>query len=101
MLRKGIKSPVVIDVYRESIRFSDADIKIEKLHRREKALYALFMLESASGGINFSKPTTPNGLARYSKRMAAIQEKYKLIYKNLEVSHKKRQISAYQKYDYL
>ena len=81
MLRKGIKSPVVIDVYRESIRFSDADIKIEKLHRREKALYALFMLESASGGINFSKPTTPNGLARYSKRMAAIQEKYKLIYK--------------------
>lgn len=81
MLRRGIKSPVVIDVYRGSIRFSEADLKIEKLHRREKALYALFMLESASGGINFSKPTTPKGLDRYTKRMAAVQEKYRLIYK--------------------
>ena len=60
MVRKGIKSPVVIDVYRGHIRFSEADLKIEKLHRREMALYALFMLESASGGVIFSKPTTPN-----------------------------------------
>lgn len=81
MVRKGIKSPVVIDVYRGSIRFSEADLKIEKLHRREKALYALFMLESASGGVNFSKPSTPNELARYTRRMTAVQEKYRLIYK--------------------
>lgn len=81
MLRKGIKSPVVIDVYRGTIRFSEADMEIEKLHRREKALYALFMLESASGGINFSKPAFPKGLARYQKRMEAVQEKYRLIYK--------------------
>lgn len=81
MLRKGIKSSVVIDVYRETIRFPEADIKLEKLHRREKALYALFLLESASGGINFSKPTTPRQLAKYEKRMVAVQEKYKLIYK--------------------
>lgn len=81
MVRKGIKSPVVIDVYRGHIRFSEADLKIEKLHRREKALYALFMLESASGGVNFSKPTTPNELARYTRRMTAVQEKYRLIYK--------------------
>lgn len=81
MFRKGIKSPVVIDVYRGHIRFSEADLKIEKLHRREKALYALFMLESASGGVNFSKPTTPNELARYTRRMTAVQEKYRLIYK--------------------
>ena len=81
MFRKGIKSPVVIDVYRGHIRFSEADLKIEKLHRREKALYALFMLESASGGVNFSKPSTPNELARYTRRMTAVQEKYRLIYK--------------------
>lgn len=81
MFRKGIKSPVVIDVYRGSIRFSEADLKIEKLHRREKALYALFMLESASGGVNFSKPSTPNELVRYTRRMTAVQEKYRLIYK--------------------
>lgn len=81
MLRKGIKSPAVIDIYRESVRFPEADVKIEKLHRREKALYALFLLESASGGINFSKPATPHQLARYQKRMDAVQEKYRLIYK--------------------
>ena len=81
MLRKGIKSSVVIDVYREAIRFPEADTKLEKLHRREKALYALFLLESASGGINFSKPTTPRQLEKYGKRMVAVQEKYKLIYK--------------------
>lgn len=81
MLRKGIKSAVVIDVYRNAIRFPEADVKIEKLHRREKALYALFLLESASGGVNFSKPSTLRQVARYEKRMAALQEKYRLIYK--------------------
>lgn len=41
MLRKGIKSPVVIDVYRGSIRFSEADLKIEKLHRRETPVFGI------------------------------------------------------------
>lgn len=81
MLCKGVKSTVVIDIYRGTIRFPEAGLKAEKLHRREKALYALFMLESASGGINFSQPATPVGLSRYQKRMAAVQEKYKVIYK--------------------
>lgn len=81
VLRKGIKSTVVIDTCRETIRFPEADAKMNKLHRREKALYTLFLLESASGGINFSKPTTPRGLAKYEKRMEAVQEKYKIIYR--------------------
>jgi len=81
MLRRGIKSTVVIDVYRDKIWFPEADVVLEKLHRREKALYALFMLESASGGINFAKPETPRQFAKYKKRMDSIQAKYKLIYK--------------------
>jgi hypothetical protein len=81
MLRKGIKSSVVVDIYRNEIRFPEADAKIEKLHRREKALYTLFLLESASGGINFVKPETPRQFAKYKKRMEAVQTKYKLIYK--------------------
>lgn len=81
MLRKGVKSSVVIDIYRNTIRFPEADAQIEKLHRREKALYTLFLLESASGGINFVKPETPRQLAKYKKRMDAVQAKYKLIYK--------------------
>ena len=81
MLRKGVKSPVVIDTFREEIRFEDVDEVIGGLHRREKALYALFLLESASGGINFNKPESQQNLMRHKKRMLAIQNKYRLIYK--------------------
>jgi hypothetical protein len=80
MLQKGVKRSVVIDIYRNVIRFPEADVQMEKLHRREKALYALFLLESASGGINFVKPETPRQFAKYKKRMSAIQTKYRLIY---------------------
>ena len=81
MLRKGVKSSVLIDTLREQICFPDADVKLEKIHRREKALYALFLLESVSGGINFNKPTTAKQLERYEKRMAATMKKYQLIYR--------------------
>ena len=40
MLRKGVKSSVVIDTLKEQIYFPEADVKLEKIHRREKALYA-------------------------------------------------------------
>lgn len=80
ILRKGVRSAVVLDPLRERIYFPEADVKIEKIHRREKALYALFVLESASGGINFNKPQTPKQMDRYEKRMKAVMRKYQLIY---------------------
>lgn len=83
MLRKGIKSTVVIDVYRGEIRFPEADAVLSRLHRREKALYALFLLESASGGICFNKPDTAKQLERYNRRMAILKVKYGLIYSKL------------------
>lgn len=81
MLRKGVRSSIVLDPLRERIYFPEADAKIDKIHRREKALYALFMLESPSGGINFNKPESPKQLERYQKRMKAIIRKYQLIYR--------------------
>lgn len=81
MLRKGVKSSVLLDTLREQIYFPEADVKLEKIHRREKALYALFLLESLSGGINFNKPTSARQLERYEKRMAATMKKYRLIYR--------------------
>ena len=81
MLRKGVKSSVVIDTVREQIYFPEADVKLEKIHRREKALYALFLLESTSGGINFNKPSNMKQLEKYEKRMNAIFKKYQVIYK--------------------
>lgn len=80
MLRKGIRSNILIDTNKGEIIFPEADVKIEKLHRREKALYALFLVESPSGGINFTKPETAKQFERYERRMKALQAKYNLIY---------------------
>lgn len=81
VLRKGVKSIVVADSFREEIRFPDVDVTLSGIHRREKALYALFLMESASGGINFNKPKSVKQLERYKKRMVALQTKYRLTYK--------------------
>lgn len=81
MLRRGIRSAVVIDPTRERIYFLEADVKLDMIHRREKALYALFLMESESGGINFSPATSTKHLERYNRRMKAITRKYKMIYR--------------------
>lgn len=81
MLRKGIRSRVVIDPANERIFFADADVELEKVHRREKALYTLLLLESASGGVNFSRPTGAQLQRRHEQRMQRMQEKYALIYR--------------------
>ena len=80
--KKGIRSSVVIDLVHGEILLPEADSKISGLHRREKALYALFLLESSSGGINFNKPSGAKSLDRYNHRMAAIQRKYEILYEN-------------------
>ena len=78
--RKGVRSSVVIDLFHGEILLPEAEIKLSKLHRREKALYALFLLESGSGGINFSKPENAKTLKRFDHRMQLIQLKYEMIY---------------------
>lgn len=80
--KKGIRSSVVVDLVHGDILLPEADTKIAGLHRREKALYALFLLESSSGGINFNKPSGAKSLDKYNHRMAAIQQKYEIIYEN-------------------
>ena len=77
--KKGIRSSVVVDLVHGDILLPEADTKIAGLHRREKALYALFLLESSSGGINFNKPSGAKSLDKYNHRMAAIQQKYEII----------------------
>lgn len=80
--KKGIRSSVVVDLVHGEILLPEADSKINGLHRREKALYALFLLESSSGGINFNKPNGIKSLDKYNHRMAVIQRKYEILYEN-------------------
>ncbi|MCR5152891.1 MAG: hypothetical protein K6A98_07070 [Prevotella sp.] len=80
--KKGIRSSVVVDILHGEILLPEADSKIAGLHRREKALYALFLLESSTGGINFNKPSGQKSLKRYDHRMETLQRKYEIIYEN-------------------
>jgi hypothetical protein len=80
MMRKNVRSKLIINPYKEEISFPDIDGKLEKLHRREKALYVLLLITTFEGGINFNPPTTAKQLARYNARMAVLQERYQKIY---------------------
>ncbi len=80
IMRKGIRSSVAVDLFNGEILLPEAGTKLSGLHRREKALYSLFLVESRSGGINFSKPTSAGKLKKYKQRIAAIQKKYDILY---------------------
>ena len=80
MMRKNVRSKLIINPYKEEISFPDIDSKLEKLHRREKALYVLLLITTFEGGINFNPPTTAKQLARYNARMTVLQERYQKIY---------------------
>lgn len=80
MMRKNIRSRLVINPYNEEITFPDIDSKLEKLHRREKSLYMLLLVTTYDGGINFNPPTSVKQLDKYNAKMSALQERYQKIY---------------------
>lgn len=80
LLKKHIRSRIFIDPYKETIYFPDVDRKLEKLHRREKSLYVLFLYVSTIGGFNFSLPKSTKQLNVYNRRINHLQKMYRLIY---------------------
>ena len=79
LIRKNIRSHILIDPYKEEILFPDVDAKANGLHRRERALYTL-LLCCGKDGINFNQPKSTDVLAKYMKRMEKIQARYSTIY---------------------
>ena len=80
LVRRNIRSSILIDPVHEEILFQDIDGKAAGMHRREKALYAL-MLCQGSGGINFNRPRTASELKGYERRMKRFQKRYEEIYR--------------------
>lgn len=80
IMRKNIRSRLVINPYNEEITFPEIDSRLEKVHRREKALYMLLLVSTYEGGINFNPPTSVKQLEKYNAKMVALQEKYQKIY---------------------
>ena len=78
ILQRGIKSTIVLDTINGRIGLPEADAFLE-MHRREKALYALFLLESSRGGIRFTMPEKGN-INKHLESLKKLQLKYSLIY---------------------
>ena len=79
LVRRNIRSTILLNPYREEIIFPDIDSKATGLHRRERALYALLLCQG-SDGINFSAPKSVDALHRYNRKMKRIQQRYSTIY---------------------
>lgn len=79
LVRRNIRSAILLNPYKEEIFFPDIDSKAVGLHRRERALYALLLCQGADG-INFSAPKSSDALAKYNRRMKRIQQRYSTIY---------------------
>lgn len=80
LIRKNVRSRLVIHPYKEEIYFPDIDCKLEKLHRREKALYVLLLILSNEGGVNFTPPQTVKQLETHHNKMQKLQCRYQKIY---------------------
>ncbi len=79
LVRRNIRSSVVIDPYQEEIRFPDIDAEASGMHRREKALYALMLCQDSTG-ISFNPPRGTAELKHYESRMKRFQKRYAAIY---------------------
>lgn len=80
VVQSGIRSSLLLDFVRGRLFLSELDAEIKGLHRRDNALYVLLLLESASGGLNFSQPKTAAEEKAYDVRMKDIRKKYCHLY---------------------
>lgn len=80
LIRKNVRSKIYINPYTEDIIFPDIDSRLSKLHRREKALYLLLLIETANGGVCFKQPSSTKQFDAYRRRIKTIQSKYEVIY---------------------
>lgn len=80
LIRKNIQSKILINTYKEEICLPDVDKKLQDLHRKEKALYVLFLIMSQNGGLNFNNPTDAKQMAGYTRKLKRLQEQYQKVY---------------------
>lgn len=83
VLQRGVKSGILLDLIKGGLFLSELAVEIAGLHRRDKALYILLLVESEKGGLDFSLPKTAKEKINYEKRIKSIQSKYNLIYQAL------------------
>lgn len=79
LIRRNVRSAVVLRPDRDEVFFPDIDMKAHGLNRRERALYAL-LLCAGPEGLNFSKPRSAQEFKAYERMLARTQKRYAAIY---------------------
>lgn len=80
LVRKNIRSRIVINPFKEEISFPDIDQSLSGLTRRDKALYVLFLFLKDSNGFSFSLPRNKMQMASYDRKMSQLQAMYRRVY---------------------
>ena len=96
LLQKSVKCHIKLDFMKGrngNLSIPELDITLSKMHRKEKALYLLFIHElmndaefdnegnfKLGGGICFTSPSSRRDLEEYNKKMKLIQRKFARIY---------------------
>lgn len=91
LLQKAVMCYPLIDLVKGTISFPEIEVVLKGLHRKEKALYTLFVFESAlaasinhgfpaRGSINFNAPDSLSELTDFNLRMQILQRRYARIY---------------------
>lgn len=79
LTRHNIRSRIIIDPFKEEIFFPDIDARLAGVHRREKALYTLFLCQG-NKGLNFNRPKSVSDMISYDKRIESIQSRFTVAY---------------------
>lgn len=80
LVRKNIRSKIIIDPNREEILLPDIDQKLSGLSRRDKAMYALFLILMKYGGFSFNCPMTHKQIQQYNDKLAKFKKQYEIVY---------------------
>ncbi len=96
LLQKSVECEMKIDFINSQFSFPELGLLLTGIHRREKALYVLFIYEASrsgirdengtikiNGGISFAPPQVASGLTAFNRRMALLQKRYARIYSEL------------------
>lgn len=78
--RTNVRSRVILDFLNGEILLPDINSAIRGMHRKEKAFYALVMLEGHKSHICFNLPRTQQDLIQFETMIRELQHKYGVIY---------------------
>lgn len=80
LVRKNVRSRIIIDPNREEILLPDIDQKLNGVSRRDKAMYVLFLILMNDNGFSFNCPSSRIQMQRYKEKTVRFQKQYEIVY---------------------